>query len=443
MSLKLSRYNHFAKDDSEDYLFCNILRGLSSLRRVKKDDNETLDVLLRGEGFGQSSKLNELRRAGFLINEEEDELHKVRTFHEDVIRSNVLGLILMPTGACNFRCKYCYEDFEKGRMTKEVQISILKYVQNQLNYFSRLSVDWFGGEPLEALDIVEYLMTNIKQICSKRGAYYRSGMTTNGYSLTPEVFEKLYKLQIFAYQITLDGNKEQHDTQRILENGAGTYERIFENLLYIRENPKFTKVSVMIRVNLTRSIVENLSEFLTTYKKNFSDDKRFSLLFHKASDFGDNIPSDFSENIERANVFEILNSRNILESADFDLSGFLGMISPFSSICYAAQKNSFVIGSEADIYKCTVYFNEDVNKLGKLTKNGVMDIDPYKHTLWYGKKTLPNTCIECNYLPACYGGGCPYNVNFRNSDICYSLVAKQNINKIIKYISRFVDAEVL
>ncbi len=29
-----------------------------------------------------------------------------------------LGLILMPTEQCNFRCTYCYEDFAIGKMSK-------------------------------------------------------------------------------------------------------------------------------------------------------------------------------------------------------------------------------------------------------------------------------------------------------------------------------------
>lgn len=62
-------------------------------------------------------------------------------------------------------------------MTKEIQNSIIKYVQKNILNYVGLSVVWFGGEPLLALDVVEYLSENFIKICKAGKRTYVSGMT--------------------------------------------------------------------------------------------------------------------------------------------------------------------------------------------------------------------------------------------------------------------------
>ena len=37
-------------------------------------------------------------------------------YRAKLLTNKILHLILLPTEKCNFRCKYCYEDFSIGRM---------------------------------------------------------------------------------------------------------------------------------------------------------------------------------------------------------------------------------------------------------------------------------------------------------------------------------------
>ncbi|OBS07518.1 hypothetical protein BAX55_02700 [Acinetobacter baumannii] len=63
-------------------------------------------------------------------------------------------LILYPTEQCNFRCSYCYENFEIGRMLPEVVESVKNLIDNRLDVVDHLHLSWFGGEPLIAKDIL-------------------------------------------------------------------------------------------------------------------------------------------------------------------------------------------------------------------------------------------------------------------------------------------------
>jgi uncharacterized protein len=66
-------------------------------------------------------------------------------------------LIFLVTEQCNFRCTYCYENFEKGKMSDDVIEGVIKYVEKRGPQLKNLNVHWFGGEPLLALDVIEKL----------------------------------------------------------------------------------------------------------------------------------------------------------------------------------------------------------------------------------------------------------------------------------------------
>jgi uncharacterized protein len=77
-------------------------------------------------------------------------------------------------------------------------------------------------------------------------------------------------------------------------------------------------------------------------------------------------------------------------------------------ICPSANRNSFVLGSDGTIYKCTMLFNEDFNKLGRLTLEGRMEIDQYKYAKWVSlAPECSEKCRSCNLWSLCHNRSCP------------------------------------
>src|SRR5262245_20489732 len=68
--------------------------------------------------------------------------------------SRYLNLILLPTERCNFRCTYCYENFEVGRMDHSVVSAVKSLIYRRVPDLQTLDISWFGGEPLLAKDII-------------------------------------------------------------------------------------------------------------------------------------------------------------------------------------------------------------------------------------------------------------------------------------------------
>lgn len=62
------------------------------------------------------------------------------------------------------------------------------------------------------------------------------------------------------------------------------------------------------------------------------------------------------------------------------------MTMPFSRVCYATKHNNYLIDYDGSILKCTLSLDDNLNKIGKIYKDGTMEIDDYKHSKWVGKK---------------------------------------------------------
>ncbi|OLA07521.1 MAG: hypothetical protein BHW12_06275, partial [Coprobacillus sp. 28_7] len=296
-----------------------------------------------------------LVKYGYLVLKEKDEDKELEIkIAETICGEKFLSLIILPTEQCNFRCKYCYEKLKKGKMSEETQNSLIDFVRKNISKYIGLSVSWFGGEPLEALDVVENLSKKFIEICKIAKKTYVAGITTNGYNLDSETFDKLYKLKVLSYQITLDGYKTEHDRQRILENGKGSFEKIIANLKIIKsKNTKGT--TIIIRTNFTKSIIDNIDKYLIFYKENFGNDMRFSFYIQKASDWGGKQVANFSNELIRTKNSGDVHKYVLKKLKEHDI--YLSNSSYYSELqcelntCYAAKLGHLVIGSDGIIYK--------------------------------------------------------------------------------------------
>lgn len=441
--LKPSKYNFYCANEDGNLLLTNFIKGPKSFSMIqKKYIDQTLNLLNERESkYKEDSKLiRDLFSEGFLIRIEEDEELIINSLYMNAIMDTRLTLIIMPTEQCNFRCKYCYELFEKGTMTKTIQNAIIKFIQKNAYLYSGIEIEWFGGEPLEAYDEVLYIMENVKKLCKIKNIAYYSGMTTNAYNLTKERFEQLYDLRVHNYQITIDGLRNQHDNQRINADGSGTYDKIIKNLHDIKMNKKYNKAEIVIRTNVTKEILEHISEYVNFMKESFLDDRRFSLRFNQAGDIGGERVKSFkdkligNEDMFSSSVQAVINQGN--ESHVLDK---LRCFTPMGLKCYASRKNCFVIGSDANIYKCTVHFDMKQNQIGNLLESGEMMLNEVLHNQWYikNRKSINENCMMCNYFPVCGGGSCPYKFNFESNDFtCHSSNIKSELPMLLKSLNQ-------
>ncbi|MCL2717616.1 MAG: radical SAM protein [Lachnospiraceae bacterium] len=406
---KPSKFNYFTNDISEGLLLYNSFND-SYAKVTKENKDETISILSSKTimlNEGNEVKIKALTEKGFLIDEKIDENQKLNMLIAETVNGSELSLTILPTEQCNFRCKYCYEDFKRGKMTDVVQESLVRYVKKNIHKYSALNVSWFGGEPLVAFDVIENLSGKFIEICKKTKRKYSANMVTNGYLLTLDNFRKLLKYKVLAYQLTIDGLKETQDYQKPLVGGGGTFDRVIENLLAIKNNVKTGIFSIMIRTNFTKEIYEQIDEYIDFYHEHFGDDKRFGFFIRPASNFGgDRVKEMYSSFLGDGGILEICDKFVKNDKALALMNNIF--LRPGANICYAAHPTKFVIDSEGGVRKCSCNLDDDnYNKIGHLTENGEMGIDADKHSKWFFSFERDKICSQCFLLPTCLQNNCP------------------------------------
>ncbi len=309
-----------------------------------------------------------------------------------VISDELLELHLLPTEQCNFRCVYCYEDFLLGKMKPNIVNAIKQLITKRMPNLKHLRISWFGGEPLAAKNIVFDLTRFSKEIAEANRCKFTSGMTTNGYLLTPEVFEKLIEVQVNAFQISLDGPEEVHNKTRLRADGAGTFSKIWENLAYMAKTSH--EFEVILRVHITPQNYHDMVRLIELIKANFSGDKRFSIFLKAIANLGG----------PNAGNFEILTGKTKQEAMAHLQEFIKDAVQQHTLtknpnqhyICYASAPNAMVIRSDGSLAKCTVAFNDDRNCVGKINDDGTLTIDHEKIQPWLrGLKNLDFNTMGC------------------------------------------------
>jgi len=169
----------------------------------------------------------------------------------DAFDTKALELILLPTEKCQLRCTYCYEDFALGKMPADIVVGIKRLVAMRMPDLRRFRLSWFGGEPLLARGIVLDVSHHCRMLAAEHGVAFHGSMTTNGMLLDQKMLRSLNEAGVNDFQITLDGAPQFHNRTRITLHGGPTFQRIWDNLLAIRESE--LKLTVVLRLHMSPS----------------------------------------------------------------------------------------------------------------------------------------------------------------------------------------------
>lgn len=387
-----------------EYLLVNTLNGL--IDKINEEIYGTLNAWAELDNIEPSSDSEQelfdgLKHRGYIVLDEEAEanlkssiLDKLREAHKKA-KEQIKNISFILTYDCNFRCPYCFEADNPpapGIISKDMVDAAFSVVNGEPE-----GILLFGGEPLllRNRDIIEYIVSKQPK------AQYR--ITTNGYHLL-EYLDLLKSMNIHNIQVTLDGNKESHDSRRYLASGSPTYDKIMEGIVKCLEN----KIRLTIRMNLDEDNYDecmSLRQALTNALPNSEDFLSFEM--QPIFQIDNKVRSEMLERLHIADIGkseeELFTSNRILTSSNPIIKYFLykKKISPMYSFCHA-HINSLVFDPLGDIYPCLV-------AVGKRH----LSVGTYYPDIQFKDKSIFNRniesikeCSECKHALIC-GGGCP------------------------------------
>lgn len=438
-----SRFNARTVRNNGDLVLYNSFTGAIGVANQDNDRTLIHDALHSGritqDDISKYPVLQLLIDQGYFVEDDVNEFEKASKLHDYTWETEeILQLIIMPTEECNFRCVYCYEEFLRGSMSPPLVDGLKKFVSDRMPKLKHFTVSWFGGEPTEALDVIYELSDFFIELADFYGVEYKSGMTTNAYNITPDVFNTLItRCHVTSYQITVDGTREEHDKRRIKKDGKHTFFKIMDNL-HAMTHTDFD-FSIYIRSNFDSGNHSNMNYFLEELSQYVGTDSRFSLYFHPIDKWG----GKNDDNLEICNSRDSQKIQNdlLMEAVKRGQSNgnkLIENLKPGGSVCYAARPWSLVVGSDGTIYKCTVALTDERNRVGRLKPTGDLVIDNEKFSKWVTGTEVGNTgCSSCFFLPSCQGAACPLERINTNETPCPS--HKKSIRRVLDIIGETVS----
>ncbi len=304
---------------------------------------------------------------------------------------------------CVLNCEYCYGvggRYGKDKpsvMSLEVAQKAVDSAFANMGNQSTLYINFFGGEPLLAFnlvkDIVEYA-NNIATDLSKRMSY---SISTSGLIMSSEIldFWELYK---FSVSVSIDGGRIYHDTHRVLRDGKGSFDLVTKNLRKLQER-NIIMLDTATITHKTIDSIANIDSLLNLGINNF----RFKIA---TGDIG--AMSITKQDVDKiCAIYDKLCVRylkDIENGVIYDFGDYTKWIHRFHKGKYTfsnctAGRNYFNVDPEGNIFLCHKFVSDKDNIIGHVSEMKfpkiIHHVDNYP-------------CSNCWAKYIC-GGGCFYD----------------------------------
>lgn len=359
-----------------------------------------------------------------------------------------LNLLIKPaSSSCNLRCRYCfYYDVADNREVKNYGImnddtleNMVKKVFDDVEYSANFAFQ--GGEPTMAgIEFFEKFHKFVEKYNTKK-IIVNFSLQTNGTLLNKKWLE-LFKKHNYLIGLSLDGNKEMHDTFRIDAKGEGTFSRVLKAAKMMKK----AEVEFNILCVVNKLIAQNGKLVYNFFKNNgfryyqfipcldslsCSEEKDYTLTSEDYGKFLDETFNLWYEDMmsgKRISVRHFDNYTKILlgeEPEACDMVGHCNM--------------NAVLESDGSMYPCDFYVLDEF-KVGNINESSFGELFKSEAEMRFLRTSLAvdEKCKVCRYFKICRGGCRRHKEltaegNYENR-FCesYKYFFEKNIDKMIK-----------
>lgn len=355
-----------------------------------------------------------------------------------------MTIIVKPTYACNFRCKYCYLNNNTKNSHRVFDVEFMKGIILQIKTIveSRpkqpLTFIWHGGEPLLwGIENYREVLSFMKK--ELQGIDYKNAMQTN-LSLIDEDYIELFLYHNVGIGCSLDGTQNINDSLRVTVNGYGTFSTIMEKITLCRSRG-LDVGCIIVGNKMHIGHIPELFHFLSEKKLNF----KFNPLFKagEAADDFENLgitPDDYAEMcIELFDLWFYDNKHHIKESNFEEIAA--NLISQKPSYCMFGkncQDHFFAIAPTGDVMPCGRFCDTDLLRYsyGNLHFEKLADVLTrirYSDAYMRNEYIERSDCKKCRYFDICHGG-CLHDGFLISGDFKSKTFLCSAYKRIFKYI---------
>lgn len=365
--------------------------------------------------------------------------------------------VVMPTYSCNLRCPYCFQDHMRtdptyrrllATMSTEV-VDRMVMAMEKLEALHGVAEDGsrtvvlFGGEPLlaEHRPVVEYILRRAGERRRTRFSAVSNGTELDAYA------DLLGKDGISLLQITVDGVAAIHDRLRVYPGGAGSFERIAENITLALHRGARLK----LRVNVSRANIDGLPALASEITdRGWASEAGFSAgvtPVYRESGGPDTIHSwelvklldEMKKQSPEVSIFHHPND-SMKSKALSVVQRRRDPLPDFTASACTAHSTMYVFDPFADIYACWERTGDPDIRIGRVAESGEVLMRKSAFESWRSRSVVSNpVCRQCRYALYC-GGGCAAHAEAQNGSIhsnhCDSYAQRFRASAIAAYNER-------
>ncbi|MBR4050420.1 MAG: anaerobic sulfatase maturase [Clostridia bacterium] len=323
-----------------------------------------------------------------------------------------ISMLIKPaSSACNMRCKYCFYEDEascreqgfRGLMTKETAENIIKTAVEAAE--GSVSFMFQGGEPtLAGLEFYKNFLETEKKYKKENIKFYHS-IQTNGFALDEEWVE-FFKENSFFVGLSLDGNSDLHDLNRLSKQGSGTHSKVLKAAKLLEKYGVEFNILSVVTAKAARTVEKNYNFF----KKQGFD----SLQFIDCLDSFDGNTAFSADNNEYFTFLDRLfalwlndlKAGRYVHIRQFDnwFNILLGGAPEACNMCGHCTVQ-FVVEADGSVYPCDFYALDEY-KIGTVGKNTLKEMFECETAQQFlrASMSVPDDCKNCRWFAVCRNG---------------------------------------
>ena len=380
---------------------------------------------------------------GFLVESRAHDDEQLRA-HLDTAREGVpstLFVTLMPTLQCNLACNYCFQKEHPafGKMSSPTEDATLEWILRVIDErgLSRLHVHYFGGEPTTRKDFCLRTAEVLSASMKARGGAFDWQMTTNGVLLDLDFALRMERFGHGGYKITLDGDKETHDRERVYRDGRGSFDAIFENVVALARSGIKVRIGGNFFPDQAASFEKLLDRIEAAGLAGLLEGVKFKPIVDTQKR-ATGTCTNCSSKEETQTLVQLNRSieRRRMAPTESKVESLETLLGP----CELHWRNSYTIDPDGNVYKCPAVAGLPDLAVTQVASAAAEKIAPLLELRPWEQ------CGDCSYMPVCVGGclgGKFLKTGRRDQVACKKDVFEQSFRETVvrRYLAEFPEAD--